>query len=79
MADDNKSAPSSSASSMWGGRFSAGPSAVMEAINASIDVDQRMAEEDIAGSLAHAEMLGATGVISSEDAAAIRRGLEQVR
>jgi argininosuccinate lyase len=64
---------------MWGGRFQAGPSAVMEAINASIDVDQRMAEEDIAGSLAHAAMLGATGIISSEDAAAIRNGLEQVR
>lgn len=64
---------------MWGGRFSSGPSAVMEAINASIDVDQRMAQEDIAGSLAHAQMLGATGVISSEDAAAIQRGLEEVR
>jgi argininosuccinate lyase len=64
---------------MWGGRFAAGPSAVMEAINASIDIDQRMAEEDIAGSLAHAAMLGETGVISSEDAAAIRSGLEQVR
>lgn len=51
----------------------------MEAINASIDVDQRMAQEDIAGSLAHAQMLGAAGVISSEDAAAIQRGLEAVR
>ena len=64
---------------MWGGRFAAGPSAVMEAINASIDIDQRMAEEDIAGSLAHAEMLAATGVISSADAAEIKRGLTQVR
>lgn len=78
MADDTP-VSSSSASAMWGGRFSSGPSAVMEAINASIDIDQRMAEEDIAGSLAHAQMLGATGVISSEDAAAIQRGLEQVR
>jgi len=76
-SSDNKNAPSTS--QMWGGRFQAGPSAVMEAINASIDVDQRMAEEDIAGSLAHAAMLGATGIISSEDAAAIRNGLEQVR
>ena len=64
---------------MWGGRFSAGPSAVMEAINASIDIDQRMADQDIDGSLAHSRMLAATGVISSADAAAIQRGLEQVR
>ncbi|BDX00591.1 argininosuccinate lyase [Maricaulis maris] len=64
---------------MWGGRFSAGPSAVMEAINASIDVDKRMADQDIDGSLAHSQMLAATGVISSEDAASIQRGLEQVR
>ena len=64
---------------MWGGRFQSGPTAVMESINASIDIDQRMAEQDIAGSMAHAAMLGATGIISSEDAAAIQRGLEQVR
>lgn len=70
---------SSQSSAMWGGRFSAGPSAVMEAINASIDVDKRMADQDIDGSLAHAQMLGETGVISSEDAAAIRAGLEKVR
>ena len=49
---------SSQSSAMWGGRFSAGPSAVMEAINASIDVDKRMADQDIDGSLAHAQMLG---------------------
>ena len=66
-------------SAMWGGRFEAGPSAVMEAINASVDIDQRMAEQDINGSVAHAEMLGATGVISSADVDAIKRGLEKVR
>jgi argininosuccinate lyase len=77
MADDKKTKPDASA--MWGGRFAAGPTAVMEAINASIDIDQRMAEEDIAGSLAHTAMLGATGVISSQDAATIQRGLKQVR
>jgi argininosuccinate lyase len=79
MADDIKTTPAKSASAMWGGRFSAGPSAVMEAINASIDIDQRMAEQDIAGSIAHAAMLGATGVISSDDALTIQRGLDQVR
>ncbi|MFU8865044.1 MAG: argininosuccinate lyase [Rhodobacterales bacterium] len=60
---------------MWGGRFAAGPDAIMEAINASIGYDQRMAAQDIAGSRAHAEMLAATGILSDSDAAAIREGL----
>ena len=49
--------------------------AIMEAINASIDFDQRMAAQDIAGSRAHAAMLAATGIISDKDAEAIREGL----
>jgi len=60
---------------MWGGRFAAGPDAIMEAINASIGFDQRMAAQDIAGSRAHAAMLAATGIISSTDADAIGEGL----
>jgi len=64
-----------SANAMWGGRFAAGPDAIMEAINASIGFDQRMAAQDIAGSRAHAAMLAATGIISSTDADAIGEGL----
>tara|TARA_R110002073_G_scaffold67124_1_gene167556 strand:- start:1565 stop:2980 length:1416 start_codon:yes stop_codon:yes gene_type:complete len=64
---------------LWGGRFSGSPSEIMESINASIDIDQRMAFEDIAGSMAHARMLAATGIISSEDAAKIEQGLIQIR
>ena len=60
---------------MWGGRFAAGPDAIMEAINASIGFDKRMAAQDIAGSRAHAAMLAATGVITDNDAEAIREGL----
>ena len=60
---------------MWGGRFAAGPDAIMEAINASIGFDQRMASQDIAGSRAHAAMLGATGIVSPSDVGAIRKGL----
>jgi len=60
---------------MWGGRFAAGPDAIMEAINASIGFDQRMASQDIAGSRAHAAMLGATGILSNKDVEAIREGL----
>lgn len=63
---------------MWGGRFAAQPSDIMEAINASIDVDQRMAHEDIAGSRAHADMLAATGIISAEDNEVIQGGLNAV-
>lgn len=60
---------------MWGGRFAAGPDAIMEAINASIGFDQRLAAQDIAGSRAHAAMLAATGIITDNDAKAIREGL----
>ncbi len=60
---------------MWGGRFAAGPDAIMEAINASIDFDRRLARQDIAASRAHAAMLADAGIISSSDAAAIREGL----
>jgi argininosuccinate lyase len=63
------------ANSMWGGRFAAGPDAIMEAINASIGFDRRLAPQDIAGSRAHAAMLAACGIISDTDAEAIRKGL----
>jgi argininosuccinate lyase len=64
-----------SANTMWGGRFAAGPDAIMEAINASIGYDRRLAPQDIAGSRAHAAMLAACGIITDSDAAAIREGL----
>ncbi len=63
------------ANAMWGGRFAAGPDAIMEAINASISYDQRLAQQDITGSRAHAAMLAAQGIISDSDAEAIREGL----
>ncbi len=71
---DNTS-KSSNANTMWGGRFAAGPDAIMEAINASIGFDKRMAAQDIEGSRAHAAMLAATGIITDNDAAVIREGL----
>ncbi len=64
---------------MWGGRFGAGPSAVMQEINASIGFDKRLYAEDIAGSMAHADMLAATGIISAADRDAIHKGLGQVK
>lgn len=64
---------------MWGGRFTRGPAAVMEEINASVEFDKRLAFEDIAGSRAHAEMLAARNIISHADAEAIVRGLDEIR
>ena len=60
---------------MWGGRFAAGPDAIMEAINASIGFDRRLYAQDIAGSRAHAAMLAAQGILTDNDAEAIREGL----
>ncbi|MDP3262287.1 MAG: argininosuccinate lyase [Tabrizicola sp.] len=64
-----------SANQMWGGRFAAGPDAIMQAINASIGFDQRLYAQDIAGSRAHAAMLAATGILTNKDAEAIGKGL----
>ncbi|WP_275670496.1 argininosuccinate lyase [Paracraurococcus ruber] len=64
--------------SQWGGRFAAGPSAIMQAINASIGFDRKLWRQDIAGSLAHAAMLARVGIIASEDEAAIRQGLAEI-
>lgn len=63
---------------MWGGRFAAKPDEVMEAINASIDVDKRLAEEDIRGSKAHVRMLADRGIVTETDRDAILEGLEAV-
>ena len=65
----------SSSNAMWGGRFAAGPDAIMEAINASIGFDKRLARQDIDGSLAHSAMLAQAGIITDSDAAAIKEGL----
>ncbi len=64
---------------MWGGRFASGPDAIMEEINASIGFDQRLYRQDIAGSIAHANMLAETGILTAADRDAIIGGLEQVR
>jgi len=64
---------------MWGGRFASGPGAIMEEINASIGFDQKLAHQDIAGSLAHVAMLAKTGIVSEADAAAIAEGLKTIR
>ena len=72
--DDNKTG----SNAMWGGRFAEGPSAIMREINASIPFDKALWRQDIAASKAHVAMLGATGIVSNEDARTILGGLDQV-
>jgi argininosuccinate lyase len=69
----------SQSNKMWGGRFAAGPSEIMQTINASLPVDRRMWREDLAGSRAHAAMLRDQGIIGAEDAAAILAGLDTIQ
>jgi len=63
---------------MWGGRFSAKPAELMQAINVSIGFDKRLSSQDLAGSRAHAAMLAQQGVISKTDEAEIQRGLTAI-
>jgi argininosuccinate lyase len=63
---------------MWGGRFAAGPDAIMEEINASIDIDRHLYRQDIAASKAHAEMLAKQGIIAADDAQNIAHGLDTI-
>jgi argininosuccinate lyase len=65
-------------SKIWGGRFSAGPAAIMEEINVSVGFDQRLAKQDLHGSRAHCSMLVAQGIVSKEDGAAIQEGLTRI-
>ncbi len=63
---------------MWGGRFSAKPADIMQAINVSIGVDRRLWAQDLAGSRAHCRMLMAQEIITAEDGEAILNGLETI-
>lgn len=63
---------------MWGGRFESGPAAIMEEINASVEFDQILWRQDIAGSRAHVKMLAQQAIVTESDAAAILKGLEAV-
>jgi argininosuccinate lyase len=67
-----------STNKMWGGRFEAGPAAIMREITPSIDFDKRLAAEDLAGSRAHCRMLANEGIISKDDGQAILDGLAAI-
>ena len=63
---------------LWSGRFQKETDELVNALNESISFDQRLYRQDIAGSKAHAAMLGAQGIISMEDVAAIQTGLDGI-
>jgi argininosuccinate lyase len=63
----------------WSGRFSEPVSELVQRYTASVGFDQRLADYDIEGSLAHAQMLSVVGIIDNDDLAAIRHGLGKIR
>ncbi len=72
MSDQNDT------SKLWGGRFSEATDSFVQRFTASVSFDQRMAAQDIAGSLAHARMLASAGLLDDAELAAIESGLAQV-
>ena len=64
---------------MWGGRFSESTDVLVQQFNASVSFDQRLARHDLQGSIAHATMLGETGIVTSDEAAKIIAGLEALQ
>ena len=64
---------------LWSGRFTENVSEFTQRFGASLPVDKQLYAQDIAGSKAHAQMLGEQGVISKEDVAAIRDGLDRIQ
>ena len=63
---------------LWGGRFEKGVDAFTQEFGASLEVDKAMAQQDIAGSRAHAKMLAEQGIISEADQQAIDAGLADI-
>ncbi|MCY4159237.1 MAG: argininosuccinate lyase [Bacteroidetes bacterium] len=68
-----------SSTRMWGGRFSGDTNDLVQAFGASVEVDKRMALEDIEGSIAHASMLRAQGILTEQECSTICAGLESIR
>ncbi|MEW6422378.1 MAG: argininosuccinate lyase, partial [Deinococcota bacterium] len=60
---------------LWGGRFAEATDGLVELFNASVPFDQRLAEQDIRGSLAHVAMLGQVGILTPDEVAQIQEGL----
>lgn len=74
----HKAKKPSKANAMWGGQFEQAPDALMSRINASIGFDRKLYAQDIAGSIAHSQMLVRQGIISKTEGEQIRKGLEAI-
>jgi argininosuccinate lyase len=80
MPQDPASRPDANpAAKLWGGRFSEATDAFVEEFTASVGFDRRLYAQDIAGSIAHATMLAAVGVLTQAEADAITAGLQEIR
>jgi argininosuccinate lyase len=79
MSQDPKLGSLANKSQAWSALFTEPMSELVQRYTASVPFDKRLAAADIAGSLAHARMLAAQGVISQQDEADIRRGLTQIQ
>ena len=64
---------------MWKGRFEEEQAQVVQKFTQSLDLDWRLVDHDISGSIAHVRMLGATGLLKAKEAEDIEAGLKQVR
>lgn len=62
----------------WGGRFTEATDSLVEAFTASVEFDKRLAPYDVRGSIAHARMLGETGIVTKKEAAAMERSLREI-
>ncbi len=71
-------APADASAKAWSGRFSEPVSELVKRYTASVSFDQRMAAQDIRGSLAHARMLARQGIIGTQDLVDIERGMAQI-
>ena len=64
---------------LWAGRFNQPTDAFVEAFTASVEFDQRLADQDIRGSIAHATMLAKQGILTEQEKDLIVEGLERIR
>jgi argininosuccinate lyase len=79
MAADSSPLPAAGAAVPWSDRFEQGLHPAIERFNASIGFDIALLNDDLDGSIAHARMLGACGVISAEEAGQLEQGLQAIR
>ena len=76
MGDQPTTTTGTNTGKLWGGRFAGGPSPALEALSRSTHFDWRLTAYDIAGSHAHAKALGAAGLLTADDEAALHAGLD---